>query len=193
VGILHTDLWQGTLVFCIVYRKCVGNLVAPVRYWAVDVMKMTLEKSISYICSWISGDFVLEWTEMCNSCRLMNAAFISAVVRHKITIHICDKTSFTYAGFSWYWKIFFSSVSLSYHKEGFYKSSSEVLTSSLPLSRELLPSTATLTKSSFLVDDGMKHHYWSKCLRLYLTRRHQERLCPVGRWFRRRTWCWLRT
>ena len=96
---------------------------------------------------------------MCNSCRLMNAAFISAVVRHKITIHICDKTSFTYAGFSWYWKIFFSSVSLSYHKEGFYKSSSEVLTSSLPLSRELLPSTATLTKSSFLVDDGMKHHY----------------------------------
>lgn len=102
VGILDIDLWKRKLVFCIVYRKCVGSLVAQGRYWAVGVMWMSLVTSISYICSWISGDFVLEWTEMCNSCRLMNAEFISAVVRHKITIHICDKISFTYAGLSWY-------------------------------------------------------------------------------------------
>jgi hypothetical protein len=93
---------------------------------------MTLVTSTSYICSWISDDFVLAWTEMCDSCRFMNAELTSAVVWHKNTIHICDKTSFTYAGLSWYWKVLFSSAPLSYHKEGFYKGWSEVLSSSLP-------------------------------------------------------------
>jgi len=93
---------------------------------------MILVTSTSYVCSWIGGDVVLAWTEMCDRCRFMNAELISAVVRHKITIHICDKTSFTYAGLSWYWKVFFSSAPLSYHKEGFYKSWSELLISSLP-------------------------------------------------------------
>ena len=96
---------------------------------------------------------------MCDISRFMNADLISAVVRHKITIHICNKTSFTYAGLSWYWKVFFPSTPLSYHKERYYKSWSEVLTSSPPLLRELLPSTATLTNSSFPVNDGLKHHY----------------------------------
>ena len=90
---------------------------------------MTLVTSTSYICSWIGGVFVLAWTEMCDSCRFQ---LISAVVRHKITVHICDKTCFTYAGLSWYWKVFFSSALLSYHKEGFYERCIEVLTSSLP-------------------------------------------------------------
>jgi hypothetical protein len=92
---------------------------------------MTFVTSTSHICSWIGGDFVLAWTEICDIRRFMNAVLNSAVVRHKITFHICDKTSFTYAGLSLYWKVFFSSAPLSYHKEGFYKSWSEMLTSSL--------------------------------------------------------------
>jgi len=96
---------------------------------------------------------------MCNSCRFMNAEFISTVMRHKITIHICDKLLSRTQVFPGIGNFSFPLLLFPTTKKDFARARVRCLLVLFPLSRELLPSTATLTKSSFLVDDGMKHHY----------------------------------